>query len=97
MHKPPRHISPGFGERVAYARREIGYTREDVQTLTNGLISVRSLFDWEHENRYPRLGQRLRALADVLNVPLVWLLRGDARGWSRADDRGDDPWDRAAG
>lgn len=88
--KRPPHVEPGFAERFRNARIDAGLPPSELSALTNGLVSVRSIFDWEHEQGYPRLGAPIRAASEVLEEPLAWLLRGDASARARADDGSDD-------
>jgi len=97
--KPPRHITEGFSDRLVQARADAGLTQDELSAATRpegsdgttpGLISVRTISDWENDSSYPALGPGIRAIARALGVSLAWLLRGDESG-RRAGDRSDDP------
>lgn len=93
--KRPPHIAEGFAQRFINARTDAGYSKTEVAVLTSNLVSVRSQYDWEKGKSYPALGPPIRAVAEVLDVPLAWLLRGDESARPRANGRGDDPWSRS--
>jgi|SRR6188472_1988820 len=95
----PRHITEGFSDRLIVARADVGLTQEELSAATRpeggaedspGLISVRTISDWENDASYPSLGPGIRAIAKALGVTLAWLLRGDTSG-AGAGHRSDDP------
>jgi len=97
--KLPRHMTEGFSDRLVEARADAGLTQDELSAATRpegsdettpGLISVRTISDWENESSYPALGPGIRAIAKALNVSLAWLLRGDRSG-RRAGGGSDDP------
>ena len=67
-----------FAERLFQARRAQGYSREEIEQLTEKAITARSLMRWEtNPETQPRLGVGMRRLAEILGVTLPWLFWGD--------------------
>src|SRR5262245_54381559 len=70
----PKHIAPGFAQRLETARANSGLTQSELAAQAG--VARQSISNWEN-GKYPNLGPQLRAVAQVLGVSLAWLLRGE--------------------
>jgi hypothetical protein len=70
-----------FYERMFKARTTQGYSRKEIEQLTEGKCRARTLMDWEtNPESQPRLGEGLRSAAEILGVTVTWLFWGDQNG-----------------
>jgi transcriptional regulator with XRE-family HTH domain len=63
------------GSRIVLARKQLGLTPS--QLATRAGVKLKTLEKWESGRSEPR-SDKLMRLAGVLQVPLLWLLTGDA-------------------
>lgn len=75
-----------FSERLFRARAAQGYSRKEIEELTEGEVPLRTLMDWETKpDLQPRLGVGIRRVAEILGVTLPWLF------WGEESTNGRDP------
>jgi transcriptional regulator with XRE-family HTH domain len=85
------HETASFGERLRQARRDAGYSQEQLGERLH--LSDRAVRSWETGEKGPRL-KRLRQIAEVLGKPLQWFF-GVEGGLAHADqDNHEDPLGR---
>jgi transcriptional regulator with XRE-family HTH domain len=61
-----------FASKVLRARTEQGFSQRDIETLTNGRVSRRTVSRWETALSVARPGATLRAYAEVTNHVPGW-------------------------
>ena len=71
-----------FGDRVAAAREQAGLTQKSLAKRLG--IRVGTLRAWEEDRNEPR-ANRLSMLAGVLNVSMMWLIKGEGDGLSEPE------------
>lgn len=70
-----------FGDRLAAARHYSEMSQEDLARRLG--VKLSTIQGWEDDQSEPR-ANRLRTMAGLLNVSVVWLLTGEGEGVSAA-------------
>ena len=66
-----------FGDRIASAREAIGLNQTELAQRLG--VRTKTVRDWEQDRAEPR-SNRLQMLAGLLNVSIMWLMRGRGDG-----------------
>ncbi len=81
------HEAATFGDRVAAGRETLGLSQSELARKLG--VKLRTVQAWEDDRTEPR-ANKLQMLAGVLNVSLIWLLRGEGEGVAAPGDSGID-------
>ena len=76
-----------FGDRVVAGRETLGLCQSELARKLG--VKLRTIQAWEDDRTEPR-ANKLQMLAGVLNVSLIWLLRGEGEGIAAPGDSGID-------
>ncbi len=74
-----------FGDRVAAGREALGLSQPELARKLG--VKLRTIQAWEDDRSEPR-ANRLQMLSGVLNVSLLWLLKGEGEGVAAPGDSG---------
>ena len=74
-----------FGDRLAAGREALGLSQSELAKKLG--VKLRTLQAWEEDRTEPR-ANKLQMLAGVLNVSLMWLIRGEGEGIAAPGDSG---------
>ena len=77
-------IASTLGGRIEQARSEMGLTVKQLATRIG--VRTSTLAHWEQDRTEPR-SNKLLTLAGILNVPLAWLLLGEAHAGDGVEPR----------
>ena len=72
-----------FGDRVAAGRETLGLSQSELAKKLG--VKLRTIEAWEDDRTEPR-ANKLQMLAGVLNVSLMWLLKGEGEGIAAPGD-----------
>ena len=72
-----------FGDRVAAGREAVGLSQSELARKLG--VRLHTVQAWEDDRSEPR-ANRLQMLSGVLNVSLLWLLKGDGDGVAAPGD-----------
>lgn len=72
-----------FGDRVAAGRETLGLSQSELAKKLG--VKLRTIEAWEDDRTEPR-ANKLQMLAGVLNVSLIWLLKGEGEGIAAPGD-----------
>ncbi len=73
-----------FGDRVAAGREALGLSQSELARKLG--VKLRTIQAWEDDRFEPR-ANKLQMLSGVLNVSLLWLLKGEGEGVSAPGDQ----------
>ena len=72
-----------FGDRVAAGREALGLSQPELAKKLG--VKLRTVQAWEEDRTEPR-ANKLQMLAGVLNVSLMWLIKGEGEGIAAPGD-----------